>query len=170
MWFTGLPSSGKSTTAAAVEAILLRQGRAAYVLDGDDLREGLCADLGFHAKDRAENVRRVAHVAYLLADAGQVALVALVSPFAVDRINARRIHDQGGLPFIEVYMAATLEDCERRDPKGLYVRARRGEIRGFTGISDPYEPPLDADLELRASDSPRQSAAAVLALVPPVHD
>src|ERR671927_970364 len=154
IWFTGLPSSGKSTVAAAVEARLLAEGRAAYVLDGDNLRHGLNGDLGFSAEDRAENVRRTAEVAALLADAGVVVLVALVSPYRADRDAARAVHAARGLPFVEVHVATPLEECERRDPKGLYARARAGEITGLTGVDDPYEPPTAPDLVLHPGDAP----------------
>jgi adenylyl-sulfate kinase len=168
VWLTGLPASGKSTIAAMVEQLLIEQGRAAYRLDGDNLRHGLCRDLGFSAEDRAENVRRTAHLAALLADAGLVALVALVSPYAADRARAREIHEQEGLPFIEVYVDTPLAECERRDPKGLYARAREGKLRGFTGIDDPYERPAAAELQVRGGQSAQQAARAVLALVPPL--
>src|SRR5919205_2254491 len=152
IWFTGLPSSGKSTVAAAVEARLLAEGRAAYVLDGDNLRHGLNGDLGFSAEDRAENVRRTAEVSALLADAGVVVLVALVSPYRADRDAARAVHAARGLPFVEAHVATPLEECERRDPKGLYARARAGEITGLTGVDDPYEPPAAPELVLGPGD------------------
>ena len=148
VWFTGLPSSGKSTLAAAVEERLTDAGVPAYVLDGDNLRHGLNGDLGFDAHARAENVRRTAHVARLLADAGLVALVSLVSPYAADRALARRLHDDAGIPFVEVFLSAPLSLCEQRDSKGLYARARTGEITGFTGVDDPYEPPDHPDVEI----------------------
>ena len=146
VWFTGLPASGKSTLAAAVERRLVESGRPAYLLDGDNLRHGLNGDLGFSAADRAENVRRTAHVARLLADAGVVALASLVSPYAAERDRARALHAEAGLAFAEVWVATPLADCEARDPKGLYARARRGELQGMTGIDDPYEPPAAAEL------------------------
>jgi adenylyl-sulfate kinase len=148
VWFTGLPSSGKSTLAAAVEARLTAMGVPAYVLDGDNLRHGLNGDLGFDGAARAENVRRTAHVSMLFADAGVVALVSLVSPYAEDRALARILHQEAGLPFVEVYVNAPAAVCEKRDPKGLYARARRGEISGFTGVDAPYEPPQDAEVEI----------------------
>src|SRR5919198_1352904 len=138
---TGLPGSGKSTIASGVEAHLLAGGRSVYVLDGDNLRHGLNGDLGFWAADRAENVRRTAEVSALLADAGVVVLVALVSPYRADRAAARAIHEARALPFLEVHVATPLEGCERRDPKGLYARARAGGLPGLTGVDDPYEPP-----------------------------
>jgi adenylyl-sulfate kinase len=146
VWMTGLPASGKSTVAAGVEARALAEGRSAYVLDGDNLRHGLNGDLGFSADDRAENVRRTAEVAALLADAGVLVLVALVSPYRADREAARAIHERNGLPFLEVHVATSLEECERRDPKGLYARARAGELRHLTGVDDPYEPPVSPDV------------------------
>jgi adenylyl-sulfate kinase len=168
VWLTGLPGSGKSTIAAVVEELLIEQGRAACRLDGDNLRHGLCRNLGFSAEDRVENMRRVAHVACLLADAGAVAVVALVSPYAAGRAQARQIHEEEDLPFIEVFVDTSLDECERRDPKGLYARARAGNLRGFTGIDDPYEPPLAPELRVSGSQSLQLAAQAVLALVPPV--
>lgn len=165
VWMTGLPSSGKSTLASAAERQLLATGRPAYVLDGDNLRHGLNGDLGFDAADRAENVRRAAHLARVLADAGSVVLVALVSPYERDRALARSIHDEAGLPFLEVYVSTPLEECERRDPKGLYARARRGEIRHFTGVDDPYEPPRNPELELAAGEELERSLERLLAAV-----
>jgi adenylyl-sulfate kinase len=148
VWFTGLPSSGKSTLAAAVEERLTAEGVSAYVLDGDNLRHGLNGDLGFDEHARAENVRRTAHVARLFADAGLVALVSLVSPYEADRALARRLHEEAGLTFLEVFVNASVSVCEQRDPKGLYARARNGEISGFTGVDDPYEVPVAPDLEI----------------------
>ncbi len=148
VWFTGLSGSGKSTVAAAVESALVAAGRPAYLLDGDNLRHGLNADLGFTPDDRAENVRRVAHVAQLLADAGVVALVPVISPYRAGRQYARDIHVAAELPFVEVWVSTPIEECERRDPKGLYVRARAGELRAFTGIDDPYEAPEAPELML----------------------
>jgi len=162
VWFTGLPASGKSTLAAQVEARLLAHGRPAYLLDGDNLRHGLCGDLGFSASERAENVRRAAQAARLLGDAGTVALVSLVSPYAADRARARAIHAEDGLPFLEVWVDTPLEECERRDPKGLYGRARRGELRGMTGIDDPYEPPAAPEVVVRPGQDGEALVAAAL--------
>lgn len=152
VWFTGLPASGKSTVAAAVEGELVRSGRAAYRLDGDNLRHGVCGDLGFTAADRDRNVRRTAEVARLFADAGLVALVSVVSPYAVARQAARELHERDGLRFVEVYVNTPLEVCKERDPKGLYARAKAGQLQGFTGVDDPYEAPLAPDVELRCID------------------
>ena len=146
IWFTGLPASGKSTLAVAVERALVESGRVAYLLDGDNLRHGLSDDLGFSAGDRAENIRRVGHLTRLLADAGVVALASLVSPLKSDRDLARTLNDAAKLPFLEVHVATPVAECERRDPKGLYARARAGELKGLTGIDAPYEPPENPDL------------------------
>lgn len=161
VWFTGLSGSGKSTLADAVAARLVRDGRPAYVLDGDNVRHGLNADLGFSAADRAENVRRVGHVARLMADAGLVVLVPVISPYRVDRNRVRAIHDSAGLGFVEVFVDTPLELCERRDPKGLYAKARRGELTGMTGIDDPYEAPVAPDLRLVPADLDAMVASVV---------
>jgi adenylyl-sulfate kinase len=166
VWVTGLPASGKSTLAAAAESRLLGAGRAAYVLDGDNLRHGLNGDLSFSDADRAENVRRTAEVAAILADAGVIALVALVSPFAADREAARAAHDRRGLAFLEVHVATTLEECERRDPKGLYARARAGELAGLTGVGAPYEPPEHPDLRVEPGEELDAAVARLLGILP----
>ena len=166
VWMTGLSGSGKSTIAVAVEAALLERGRHAYLLDGDNLRHGLNGNLGFSAEDRAENVRRVGEVAKLFADAGTVVLVSLVSPYAADRDRVRTAHAEAGLRFLEVFVNTPLEECERRDPKGLYAKARAGDLKGMTGIDDPYEAPAKPDLELLPADrSIDESVAAVLSLL-----
>jgi adenylyl-sulfate kinase len=166
VWMTGLPGSGKSTIAGGVEAALLGSGRSVYILDGDNLRHGLNGDLGFSAEDRTENVRRTAEVSAMLADAGVVVLVALVSPYRADRDAARAVHAARGLPFLEVHVATPLEECERRDPKGLYARARAGEITGLTGVDDPYEPPVAADVVVGAGEGLDEAVALVLAALP----
>jgi bifunctional enzyme CysN/CysC len=164
VWLTGLPASGKSTIAAALEAALLDRKRAAYVLDGDNLRHGLNGNLGFSAEDRAENVRRTGEVARLFADSGVVALVSLVSPYEADRARVRELHVAQGLPFIEVFVDTPLEECERRDPKGLFARARAGELKGMTGIDDPYEAPRSPELHIKPLEqSVDESVAALLA-------
>jgi len=143
IWLTGLSGAGKSTLATAAETRLFEDGYSVYILDGDELRRGISADLSFSAHDRHENVRRASAVAALLADAGVVVLVAMISPFASDRDAARRV---GGPSFHEVFVKASVRTCEGRDPRGLYRRARAGEIPEFTGVSSPYEPPASPDL------------------------
>jgi bifunctional enzyme CysN/CysC len=166
LWFTGLPGAGKSTVAAAVEERLLQMGRPAFMLDGDNLRHGLNGDLGFDETARAENVRRTAHVARLLAESGTIALVSLVSPYAADRGMAGRLHTEDELPFMEIFVDAPLEVCEQRDPKGLYARARAGELEGMTGVGAPYEPPSDPALTLGSSgETVEQEVERVLELL-----
>jgi adenylyl-sulfate kinase len=148
VWLTGLSGSGKSTVAAAVEQRLVLEGRSAYRLDGDNLRTGLNGDLGFSNADRDENTRRVGEVACLFADAGLVAIVALISPYARSRLRARQLHERAGLPFVEVYMAASVDLCATRDPKGLYAQAVSGDIESFTGVDDPYEIPEAPELRV----------------------
>jgi len=148
VWLTGLSGSGKSTIAYAVEEVLVSRGRAAYVLDGDNLRHGINSDLGFSKEDRSENIRRVGEIARLMADAGLVVLVPVISPYGSDRAAARRRHEEIGVQFIEVFVDTPLEVCEQRDPKGLYARARAGEISGMTGIDDPYEAPSSPDVAI----------------------
>ncbi len=163
VWLTGLSGSGKSTIAVALLAHLTDAGVPAYCLDGDNLRHGLTGDLGFSAADRAENVRRVGEVARLFADAGLVAVVPVISPYRAGRDHARRIHADAGLPFVEVFVDTPIAVCEDRDVKGLYARARAGELTGFTGVDDPYEAPTDADLVLEgATTPPATSARAVV--------
>jgi bifunctional enzyme CysN/CysC len=146
--FTGLSGSGKSTLAAAVEEQLVKRGQPALMLDGDNLRHTLCSDLGFSREDRAENLRRAGELARLMAEAGTVALVSLIAPCAEERRKLREIHSDAGLPFVEIYVNTPLEVCEQRDPKGLYARARAGELADFTGISAEYDAPTHPDLEL----------------------
>ncbi len=164
VWFTGLPGAGKSTVASAVEAELYRQGRATYLLDGDNLRYGLCSDLGFTAEDRRENLRRVAEVAALMVDAGLFVLAAFVSPSAEDR--ARVAGRLGADHWLEVHVATPLEVCEARDPKGHYAMARRGDLSSFTGVSAPYEPPAAPDLRIdTVALNPAQAAGSVVAVM-----
>jgi bifunctional enzyme CysN/CysC len=168
IWLTGLSGSGKSTVAAVCEQILVSSGRPAYLLDGDNLRHGLNGDLGFTATDRAENVRRVGEVALLMADAGVVTLVPVISPYQADRSRVRLRHEAAGVPFIEVWVATPLEVCEGRDPKGLYAQARAGQIRDFTGIDAPYEAPVAPELTIGADrGSPEVQARLVIEALPP---
>ncbi|MCP4303637.1 MAG: adenylyl-sulfate kinase [Actinomycetia bacterium] len=168
VWMTGLSGSGKSTIAAVVEAHLVRSGRAVYSLDGDNVRHGLNADLGFSAADRTENIRRVGEVARLMADAGLVVLVPVISPYRKDRDAARRAHEDAGLRFIEVHIATPLDVCEDRDPKGLYARARAGDLPNFTGIDAPYEEPESPDLRVDTGTvSSENAAASIIGLIDP---
>ena len=146
LWFTGLSGSGKSTLANAVNAALFERGLATYVLDGDNVRHGLCKDLGFSDADREENIRRIGEVAKLFLDAGVIVLTAFVSPFRADRDKARELVEQGD--FLEIFCAADLDVCESRDPKGLYAKARSGAIQEFTGIASPYEAPESPELKI----------------------
>lgn len=163
IWFTGLPSSGKSTTAFTVEHELIRRGHLAYVLDGDNVRHGLNSNLGFSAGDREENIRRIGEVARLFADAGVITMTSFISPYRKDRQRARELHRAANLCFVEVFVDTPLEVCEARDPKGLYRKARAGELRGFTGVDDPYEPPEKPEMVVRtAQRSPEEIAGRVL--------
>lgn len=148
IWFTGLSASGKSTIAGALEQILTVQGYHTYLLDGDNVRHGLCKDLGFSDADRTENIRRIGEVARLMADAGLIVLTAFISPFRADRQIARDILPDG--QFVEVFVDTPIEVCRLRDPKGLYARADRGEIKKFTGIDSPYEPPENPEVHIHA--------------------
>jgi len=169
MWFTGLSASGKSTIASALEQHLVSQGVHCYRLDGDNIRFGLNKNLGFSAEDRAENIRRIGEVAKLFADSGCIALTSFISPYRKDRDLCRELHEKdktGPLPFLEVFVDTPIDVCEQRDPKGLYKKARAGEIKGFTGIDDPYEPPLNPELVLKpATMSVEDSVAACLDLL-----
>ena len=168
IWFTGLSGAGKSTIASAVEEQLIAAHRWAYRLDGDNLRHGVCADLSFSRSDRAENARRVAELALLFADAGAVALVCLVSPYAADREHARELHRQAGLDFVEVFVNTSLEECARRDVKGLYAQARGGALANLTGVGAPYEMPSAPDIELTENLDVAAAAARVLRTLPAV--
>jgi adenylylsulfate kinase len=162
LWFTGLSGAGKSTLANAVNSALFEQGLACYVLDGDNVRHGLCSDLGFTDADREENIRRIGEVAKLFLDAGVVVLSAFVSPFRADRERARALVEAGD--FIEIFCAADLGVCEQRDTKGLYARARAGEIKDFTGISSPYEEPESPELRVETGcQSLEESVGQVMA-------
>lgn len=152
VWFTGLSGSGKSTLAHAVEEQLHQRGCRTFVLDGDNVRHGLCANLGFSVENRQENIRRIAEAAKLMTEAGVIAVTAFISPFRTDRERARSLFPHGD--FIEIYCAAPLAVCESRDVKGLYARARTGEIKEFTGISSPYEPPTKPELLVDTANLP----------------
>jgi len=158
VWFTGLSGSGKSTVARALEERLVADGRLVYVLDGDNIRHGLCADLDFSPEARTENIRRIGHVAALLVDAGAIVLTAFISPYRSDRAQVREL--LGG-DFVEVWVDAAIDVCEARDPKGLYKKARAGEIPEFTGVSSPYEAPEDAELRLDTGSQSLQESVAV---------
>lgn len=162
VWLTGLSGAGKSSVAMRVEQLLLERGTPAYVLDGDNLRHGLNADLGFSMADRAENLRRLAHVATLLADSGQIVLVPAISPLIEHRQMARQVHTDAGFDFVEVFCDTSLEVCEQRDPKGLYAKARAGLITHFTGIDSPYQRPRNPDVRLSSQDSIDQQARQVI--------
>ncbi|MBT8257480.1 MAG: adenylyl-sulfate kinase [Bacteroidia bacterium] len=166
LWFTGLSGSGKSTIANKVEEALHQLGIHTYSLDGDNIREGINRDLGFEPKDRTENIRRIAEVANLMIDAGLVVLAAFVSPYKKDRHNIRHIVKD--VNFVEIYVNTSLEECERRDVKGLYKKARAGEIKNMTGISAPYEEPENPDLEIKTeSVTIEQAVDMVLAQIKP---
>lgn len=149
IWFTGLSGAGKSTLASGLEKVLNTQGCHTYLLDGDNVRHGLNSDLGFSDADRAENIRRVAEVARLMVDAGLIVLVSFISPFLAERHMARKLFAEG--EFVEVFVDASLEECEARDTKGLYAKARRGELKQFTGIDSIYEPPRTPEVHLDTS-------------------
>jgi bifunctional enzyme CysN/CysC len=166
VWFTGLSGSGKSTVAAALRKLIEARGERVFPLDGDDLRMGLNADLGFTEEDRRENVRRVGEVALLFSRAGHVTLVTVISPHTAGRDAVRARHLEEGVPFFEVHVATPIEVCEQRDPKGLYRRARAGEIPLFTGVSDTYEPPPSPEVRLSTvGRTPTEAATEVLAVL-----
>lgn len=152
LWFTGLSGSGKSTVAVALEKELAKRGRICYRLDGDNIRLGINRNLGFSAEDRTENIRRIGEIAKLFVDTGVLALSSFISPYRADREQARALHEQAGMEFIEIYVECPLAEAEKRDPKGLYKKARAGEIKNFTGISDPYEAPEKAELVLNTAE------------------
>jgi adenylylsulfate kinase len=163
IWFTGLSGSGKSTIAYTLEHALVQRGHMAYVLDGDNIRHGLNKNLGFSAPDREENIRRIGEVAKLFADAGIITMTSFISPYRKDRDNVRTLHQEGKLVFIEVHVATPIETCELRDPKGLYKKARAGQIKNFTGIDDPYEAPAHAELTIDATAvSPQEATVQLL--------
>ncbi|RME38545.1 MAG: adenylyl-sulfate kinase [Planctomycetota bacterium] len=160
IWFTGLSGSGKSTIAFTLEHALMQRGHLCYVLDGDNVRHGLNKNLGFSAEDRQENIRRISEVGKLFVDAGLITMTSFISPYRADRQAARET--VGDDDFFEVFCDTPLEVCEQRDPKGLYKKARAGEIKGFTGIDDPYEPPDNPEMVIDTSRMSPQEAAAAL--------
>jgi len=164
IWMTGLSGSGKSTVAYTLEHALMQQGRLAYVLDGDNIRHGLNKNLGFSADDRTENIRRIGEVGKLFADAGIITVTAFISPYRADRNIVRELMGAGN--FFEIYCEAPLEVCEQRDPKGLYKKARAGEIKGFTGIDDPYEAPQSPEMVIRTDQlSPQEATVKLIELI-----
>lgn len=152
LWFTGLSGSGKSTVAVALESVLHEMGRLSYRLDGDNVRLGINKNLGFSAEDRTENIRRIGEIAKLFVDSGVIALSSFVSPYRADRDQVRALHEASDMPFVEIYVECPLEVAEERDPKGLYKKARAGEIKNFTGIDDPYEAPTQPELVLNTAE------------------
>ena len=164
VWLTGLSGSGKSTIANELARELLNTSRLSYILDADNVRHGLNSDLGFTDEDRAENIRRMAEVACLFADSGLVAVVPIISPFIASRAHARKIHEDRNMKFIEVHVATPLDECERRDTKGLYAKVRSGDMTGLSGVDSPYEAPVSPDVVVGAnSESLKQSVAMIMA-------
>ncbi|KZS98514.1 adenylylsulfate kinase [Sistotremastrum niveocremeum HHB9708] len=163
LWLTGLSASGKSTIACALEQHLLSLRKFAYRLDGDNVRFGLNKDLGFSEKDRNENIRRIGEVARLFSDAGAITITAFISPYKADRAVARTLHEDNGLPFLEVFVDAPLEVVEQRDPKGLYKKARAGQIADFTGISAPYEAPETPEIHIRTDQNDLAQSVEIIA-------
>ncbi|WP_299588997.1 adenylyl-sulfate kinase [uncultured Microbulbifer sp.] len=162
LWFTGLSGSGKSTVAVAVEKALAARGVLSYRLDGDNIRLGINSNLGFSAEDRQENIRRVGEISKLFADTGVVVLSSFISPYREDRDTVRKMHEDAGLPYMEVFVDCPLEEAESRDPKGLYKKARAGEIKGFTGIDDPYEAPVSPELRLNTAEMTLEQEVGVI--------
>jgi adenylylsulfate kinase len=162
LWFTGLSGSGKSTVAVALEQVLFQRGKLTYRLDGDNVRLGINKNLGFSAEDRTENIRRIGEIAKLFVDTGVIVLSSFVSPYRADRDIVRKLHEDAGMAFIEVYIDVPLAEAEKRDPKGLYKKARAGEIKNFTGISDPYEAPNNAELILKSHEMSLQEEVETL--------
>lgn len=162
LWFTGLSGSGKSTVAVALEQELTARGKLCYRLDGDNVRLGINKNLGFSADDRKENIRRIGEVAKLFVDTGVIVLSSFISPYREDRDTVRALHEAAGMDFIEVYVDCALAEAEKRDPKGLYKKARAGEIKGFTGIDDPYEAPAKPEVHLHSDEMSLEQEVAVL--------
>lgn len=162
LWFTGLSGSGKSTVAVALEKALMEKGHLCYRLDGDNIRLGINKNLGFSAEDRTENIRRIGEISKLFVDTGVIVLSSFVSPYRADRDIVRELHDAGEMAFLEVFVDVPLDVAEQRDPKGLYKKARAGEIKNFTGISDPYEAPLKAELVLNSHEQSLEEEVNIL--------
>ena len=163
LWMTGLSGSGKSTIAVALEQVLMQRGKHAYRLDGDNIRHGLNKNLGFSAEDRDENIRRIGEVTKLFADAGIISITSFISPYRAARDKVRKLHEDAGIPFLEVHVDCSLEEAEKRDPKGLYKKARAGEIKGFTGIDDPFEAPEKPEVLIKTHElSIEESVQALL--------
>lgn len=162
IWFTGLSGSGKSTVAVALESALYERGKLAYRLDGDNIRLGINKNLGFSAEDRTENIRRIGEIAKLFVDSGTISLSSFISPYREDRDKVRQLHNEAGVDFIEVFVDCSLEEAEKRDPKGLYKKARAGEIKNFTGIDDPYEAPENPEVHLHTDQMTLDEEVAVM--------
>lgn len=162
IWFTGLSGSGKSTVAVALEKALFSLGKLSYRLDGDNVRLGINKNLGFSEEDRTENIRRIGEVAKLFGDAGTISLSSFISPYKADRDQVRALHEAANLQFVEVYVDCALSVAEERDPKGLYKKARAGEIKNFTGIDDPYEAPENPEIHLRTDEMSLEEEVAII--------
>lgn len=162
LWFTGLSGSGKSTVAVALEKELFKRGKLSYRLDGDNVRLGINKNLGFSAEDRTENIRRIGEIAKLFVDSGVLVLSSFISPYREDREKVRALHDESGFAFIEVFIDCSLAAAEERDPKGLYKKARAGEIKNFTGIDDPYEEPLNPEIHLHTDKMTLEEEVEIL--------
>ncbi|CCH59372.1 hypothetical protein TBLA_0B05430 [Henningerozyma blattae CBS 6284] len=162
LWFTGLSGSGKSTIACALEELLLKKKYSVYRLDGDNIRFGLNKDLGFSEDDRNENIRRISEVSKLFADSCAISITSFISPYLKERNNARLLHEEVGLPFIEIFVDAPLHIVEERDPKGLYKKARAGEIKEFTGISAPYEKPVNPEIHIKSDENTIEESVDII--------
>jgi len=162
LWFTGLSGSGKSTIAVALEEALFERGHLSYRLDGDNIRLGINKNLGFSAEDRTENIRRIGEIAKLFVDSSVIALTSFISPYREDRDKVQALHEEAGMSFIEVFVDCSLDEAEKRDPKGLYKKARAGEIKNFTGIDDPYEAPENAEIHLHTDQMTLQEEVDLL--------
>lgn len=162
IWFTGLSGSGKSTIAVALERALFNRGKLSYRLDGDNVRLGINKNLGFSEEDRKENIRRIGEIAKLFGDAGTIALSSFISPYKADRDEVRALHEATDLSFVEVFVDCSLSEAEKRDPKGLYKKARAGEIKNFTGIDDPYEAPTNAEIHLKTDEMTLENEVEII--------